>query len=177
MTEKLMVKKIGERDIVAIVRLLSLFALFEGLSLFFVWVCLGHFTWMSLLICSLSALVLAALCMYLPYKFGRGMGALLSGWTPGGSDPEGALLCEIHKIQHTKREGDFEQALRMVNNLLRTVPDYPEALYLKGRILWEGFENVASARACLVRVRQLTPEESQFHRWASGYMETLHQKE
>jgi hypothetical protein len=75
----------------------------------------------------------------------------------------------------TQSPGDKQQPKELVNTLGISLAE--AARQLGARILWEGFENAASVRACLFRVRDLTPKESQFHRWALGYLETLPLKE
>ena len=67
----------------------------------------------------------------------------------------------------------FDQALQMVNTLLHEAPDYPEAMLLKAQILWEGFGKAATAGGYLNRIRELTPEDDKFHRWATGYLGTV----
>ena len=52
---------------------------------------------------------------------------------------EERFSCEINKIKYSKREGRFDQALQMVNNLLHQYPDFPEAMLLKAQILWVGY--------------------------------------
>ena len=61
----------------------------------------------------------------------------------------------------------------LVNDLLHEVPDFPEALFLKAQILWEGFGKAAAAIGWLSRIRELTPADNTFHRWASSSLEKI----
>ena len=49
----------------------------------------------------------------------------------------------------------FEQALLSVEEVIAKDPEYPEALFLKAQILWEGFKDVAEAKACLKKIMSL----------------------
>ena len=123
-----------------------------------------------ILLCSIP---LSILCAYIIEKVGGGLGSILSGWTSGGIDHDGLFSGEIHKIKYSKREGHFDQALQMVNNLLHENPDNSEAALLKAQILWEGFGNASSAKGCLNRIIELAPEDDRFHRWATSYLEKV----
>ena len=182
MADNFKIKRKGDRDNTPLIRFIMMF-LTVVVSLMTISIMTRAFggatpfTFKYVVIFALCSIPLCVLGTYAIGRLGSGFGRLLSGRISAPPDKEGAFLCDIHKVEHSKRQGDFEQALLMVDDLLQKAPDYPEALYLKARILWEGFEDAASARACLVRVRELTPEESQFHPWANGYLETLPKKE
>ena len=54
-------------------------------------------------------------------------------------------------------------------------PDYPEALFLKAQVLWDGFEDYSGTRQCLQRVMEVSPDENAaFHRWAVRMYEEMH---
>jgi tetratricopeptide (TPR) repeat protein len=54
----------------------------------------------------------------------------------------------------------FEQALKTVNQIIEKDPKYPEALILKGQILWEGFHNAHTSKPYLLRAIALEPDEA-----------------
>jgi len=91
-----------------------------------------------ILLCSIP---LSILCAFIIEKVGGGLGGILVWGTSGSFNPEDLFRGEIHKIKYSKREGRFDQALQMVNNLLHEDPDNSEAMLLKAQILWEGFGN------------------------------------
>ncbi|MEJ2728332.1 MAG: hypothetical protein P8185_07465 [Deltaproteobacteria bacterium] len=43
----------------------------------------------------------------------------------------------------------FEKPLIKIEDVLAKDPEYPEALFLKAQILWEGFEDRREAKSCL----------------------------
>ena len=121
----------------------------------------------------LSAIPFCIFFTFLVEKIGGGLGNLLSGSTSRRISRDERFSGEINKIKFSKRAGRFDEALQIVNDLLHEDPDYPEAMLLKAQILWEGFGKAATARGYLNRIRELTPEDDKFHRWATGYLETV----
>jgi tetratricopeptide (TPR) repeat protein len=77
---------------------------------------------------------------------------------------------DLDKVRFHKREKDFDRALLLVNKLLVKEPEFLEALFLKGQILWEGFENREAAKNYLEKVIQMVEEDEPLYRWASTYM-------
>ena len=63
----------------------------------------------------------------------------------------------------------FEEALKLIDEVLDKAPNFPDALYLKSHILWQGFENATDARGCLKKVLKMVPPEESLHQWASSY--------
>ena len=54
----------------------------------------------------------------------------------------------------------FDQALKVVNQVITKDPQYPEALVLKGQILWEGFHNAETSKPYLLRAMALVPDKA-----------------
>ncbi|MFW5640132.1 MAG: tetratricopeptide repeat protein, partial [Thermodesulfobacteriota bacterium] len=80
--------------------------------------------------------------------------------------------------RHLKRREEYDQALRTINGVLQEAPDFPEALYLKARILWEGFGNTAAARGNLKRIIEGKADpNSAVYRWAVSLSDELKQKD
>lgn len=170
MTDNIKIKTKGGGNKMPIIRFIMMFLLVVG-ALMTISIITGVFTLKHVVIFSLCSIPLCILCTYAIEKFGDGLGRILSGWTLSTLDRGERFSCEVHKIKYSKREGRFNQALHMVNDLLHEAPDFPEAIFLKAQILWEGFGNASAAKGCLNRIRELTPEDDKFHRWASGYMD------
>ena len=84
--------------------------------------------------------------------------------------PQQRSAGELDKIRFHKREGDFDRALSLVNNVLEKEQEFPEALYLKAQILWEGFGNRSAAASYLDKTMQSAGEGEPLYRWASGYL-------
>jgi tetratricopeptide (TPR) repeat protein len=75
----------------------------------------------------------------------------------------------MENARHSKRQSKFQEALKAVNEVLDKIPDYPEALFLKAQILWDGFGNYEQAVNYLDKVLQLVGEDEGLYRWASTY--------
>jgi hypothetical protein len=84
---------------------------------------------------------------------------------------------ELDKVRFHKREGEFDRALSLVNKILEKEQEFPEALYLKAQILWEGFENRSAATRYLEKTMQLAGEGESLYRWASGYLSDMDSRE
>ena len=87
--------------------------------------------------------------------------------------PQERSVGELDKIRFHKRVGDFDRALFLINKVLEKEQEFPEALYLKAQILWEGFENSSAAISYLEKTMQLAGEGEPLYRWASGYLSEM----
>jgi tetratricopeptide (TPR) repeat protein len=100
----------------------------------------------------------------------------LCGWGREGTSQQDWLAGEMNKIRLLKRQRNFDKAFALVNDLLDKVPNLPEALYLKGHLLWEGFKNPWAAESYFRRVIELTEDNQPVHRWASSCLSGLYSK-
>jgi len=100
----------------------------------------------------------------------------LCGWGREDTSQQDWLAGEMNKIRLLKRQRNFDKAFTLVNDLLEKVPNFPEALYLKGHLLWEGFKNPWAAEKCFRRVVELTEDNQPVHRWASSCLSGLYSK-
>ena len=86
------------------------------------------------------------------------------------------LAGEMNKIRLLKKQRNFDKAFASVNGLLNKAPNFPDALYLKGHLLWEGFKNPWAAEKCFRRVIELTEDNQPVHRWASSCLSGIYSK-
>jgi tetratricopeptide (TPR) repeat protein len=86
------------------------------------------------------------------------------------------LYGEMNKIRSLKKQRNFDKAFALVNALLAEAPNFPEALYLKAHLLWEGFKNPWAAEKCFRRVIELTKDDQPVHRWASSCLSCIYSK-
>ena len=121
----------------------------------------------------LSTIPLTFLTVVIIEKLGSFFGGGLSGWTPGLQDPRDQFAADLEKIRECKRSGHFPEALRLANNILRQDPEFPDVLYLKATILWEGFGNAEGAKGCLKKMKEKVPENETLYRWASTYYDEI----
>ncbi len=82
----------------------------------------------------------------------------------------------LNEVRLSKREERFEEALIKLEAVLAKDPDFPEALFLKAQVLWEGFNQKAEAKSCLSNIMMLTDKEDTYHNWAASlYRELIKQ--
>ena len=118
------------------------------------------------------------LCGLITYILEEILSTFFSGGIELGRESEDENLREIfsadmEKARHSKRQKRFHDALKSVNVVITEIPDYPEALFLKAQILWEGFGNYEQAVNYLDKVLQLVDEQEGLYRWASTYYDEV----
>lgn len=86
-----------------------------------------------------------------------------------------SLIADLDIARRSKMNKNFKQALAQIDDILNQAPDYPDALFLKAQILWEGFKDPGKSRMCLRKVLNAVPDKDQpLNRWASSlYTEIL----
>jgi tetratricopeptide (TPR) repeat protein len=131
------------------------------------------FTFKHVFILSLWAIPFSFLCVYTIERLGSGIGGLFTEWTAQKVGPREQLSADIARARHNKGKGQFVEALSIINQVLEKDPDYPDALYLKAHILYEGFENSKGALECLAKVIELVKDYGPIHRWAINYYDEV----
>jgi hypothetical protein len=108
---------------------------------------------------------------------GSGSVNLLYGTGRRTSSLREQLTGDLNVVRFHKMNRRFDRALETVEEVLAKDPDFPEALFLKAQVLWDGFEDYAGTSQCLQRVMEVSPDENAaFHRWAVKMNEELHKK-
>jgi len=84
------------------------------------------------------------------------------------------LECSMSQAKYYKMQKYFDKALKTINEVIAKDPEYPEALFLKASILWEGFGNSGAAKIYLQKVIEIVPNENEpFHQWALSLYDEL----
>ena len=131
------------------------------------------FTFKHLFLYSLFSIPLCFLLAYCLERFGSVLGNMVSGWSSRRVSPRETLSADLEKVKSRKRSGRFKEAIEILDHVLEKDPDFPDALYLKGQILWQGFEKRQEASECLLSVMRLVPQEDTLHRWASSFLKEI----
>lgn len=109
---------------------------------------------------------------------GSGSVNLLYGTGRRTSNLREQLAGDLNVVRFHKMNRKFDRALETVEKVLEKDPDYPEALFLKAQVLWDGFEDYSGTRQCLQRVMEVSPDESAaFYRWAVRMYEEIQKKD
>ncbi|MFC1534327.1 tetratricopeptide repeat protein, partial [Thermodesulfobacteriota bacterium] len=85
-------------------------------------------------------------------KLGSGLGGIFTGWTSKTISLRDQLSADLEKARHSKRNGRFEESLDIINGVLNKDQSFPDALYLKAQILWEGFGRTAESKKLFRKV-------------------------
>ena len=90
------------------------------------------------------------------------------------------LAGELVKARLMKASRRFDEALEVVDKTLQRMPKYPEALFLKAQILWEGYSNYPAAKACLqqvLRIKKMRNEkEETIRRWSENMLKEMREE-
>ena len=77
------------------------------------------------------------------------------------------LIATLNQARFHKMSQRHGLALTCIDEVLVADPAFPEALFVKAQILWEGYQDSAAAKQCLVNLMKIEPDkEATFHRWA-----------
>jgi hypothetical protein len=131
------------------------------------------FTFKHVLIFSLCSIPLCVLYAYCIEKLGSGLGRVLSGWMSAEPGHRETLAADLERARHNKRENRFKETLNIIETVLDRDPDFADALFLKGQIMWEGFKNKGEAAGCFKKVIELVQNSEPLHRWASSYYDQI----
>ena len=131
------------------------------------------FTFKHLWLYSIFSIPLCLLLAYCIERFGSVLGNTFSGWSSRKVSPRETLSADLEKAKSSKRNGRFKEAIGIIDQVLEKNPDFPDALYVKAQILWEGFEKRQEASECLQNVMRLIPQEDTLHRWASSFLKEI----
>lgn len=131
------------------------------------------FTFSHFIVFSICSLPLAVLAAIFVERAGSSAGNFLmcSFKSPRSRNDE--FTADLEKARHSKANGRYEEALELIEGVVASAPDWPDALYLKAQILWAGFGNATGAKRCLTRAMQLVGYDETLHRWASNYFDLI----
>ena len=134
-------------------------------------------TYKHVIIFSLGSIPLCLLYALIVEKIGSVLAGMLTGSTSGSIDLRERLAGDVEKARHNKRNGRFEEALRMIDGVLDRDKEFPEALFLKAQILWEGFDRSAESKILLRMVMRLVPDNDPLYHWSSNYFNEMMSKQ
>lgn len=90
------------------------------------------------------------------------------------------LAGELVKARLMKASRRFDEALEVIDKTLQRMPKYPEALFLKAQILWEGYADYSGAKACLQQVLQLkkmrNEKDETIRRWSEHMLKEMREE-
>jgi len=76
------------------------------------------------------------------------------------------LSGDLSRAKVQKMNGNYDEALQIIDNALKQAPDYNEALFIKAQILSDGLQAISEARKCLETILMTEPKDSVLYRWS-----------
>ena len=67
----------------------------------------------------------------------------------------------------------YDEALRIIDQVLKEQRNYSEALFLKAQIIAEGLNNWNRARRILIQIMKSEPKDSDVYRWSQQLYKNL----
>ena len=170
----LKIKTKRDMDWLRILRPLAyLVTVFAVLFIIFLATGTKRFTFRHVILFTIGAIPLCLLSSYAVERLGSGLGRLLSGGTSGKIGRREQFSADLERARYSKRQGQFEEALQIIDDIIEQDPDFPDALFIKGQILWEGFERAGEALACFRSVMEQKENTDPLYRWASSYCDQI----
>jgi hypothetical protein len=150
-----------------------------GLLTIVIWNGAQKFTFLHFFIFALCAIPLSILCAFIVERAGSSLSGMFLGWSSKKISPREQLTADLEKARYSKMNNRFEESLEIVNHVLSSDENFPDALFLKAQILWEGLGKSVEAKNLFRRVIQLVSVEAPLHRWSLKYIDeiTLKDKE
>ncbi len=125
------------------------------------------------LIAAVISVPLALLVESVTDKISHGWGKLFYGGRKPRWTKQEQLQGDIRQVMFLKRQKQFPQALKKVNEILKKEPKFAEALFLKAQILWEGYETANGARRYLNIAKGFAPPKEYLYRWICSYYDGI----
>jgi uncharacterized protein HemY len=127
----------------------------------------------GLLFGGLLGLVLTPPVNFFLNKMGGSAGILYGSREPNWSLKE-QIAGDLDRVKHLKMKKEYDRALSIVDEVLITAPESPEALLLKSQILIDGFSNYDDAEKCLKKIFKTCSDRNEpVRRWAYNYYQEV----
>jgi hypothetical protein len=120
------------------------------------------------LLWALPASIIAAFAVELfTDRLGNGSVNVLYGTGRLDRTMRDQFIGTMSQARFHKMNQRHDLALGCVDEVLAAAPNFIEALFLKAQILWEGYQDGAAAKKCLIHLMKVEADkEAAFHRWA-----------
>ena len=115
------------------------------------------------------AIPISGLTMIISDKCGDISGRLFLGPKSNSSVQE-MLSGDLSRARAQKMNGNYEQALSIIDKVLDQAPDFNEAQFIKAQILLDGFNDTIGAKKCILMILDTESKSSSIYRWASSFV-------
>jgi len=129
------------------------------------------------LLVQIAAFPLYFITLYALNKTSSFLGAIITGRMPPTVSLRDTLAAELSRAKVKKMNGDYQDALEIIDGILSRDHHFPEALFIKSQLLVEGFKDITGAKRCLKKLMKNIPRTEKIYQWASNYLENLEKPE
>ncbi len=127
------------------------------------------FTFKHFFIFLLCCIPLSIIYAIIIEKFGNRLSVLMSGWSDRKIPQREQYSADLANARFSKSRGDFSKALVIINEVIENNPEFPDALFLKAQIEWEGFKSSTLARKNLDKAIELVKDDDPLRRLIANY--------
>jgi len=128
---------------------------------------------LGLLIAAVVSIPLAFLIFSITNKTGNSLSRLFYGGRKPNWTIQEKFQGDLDQVMFLKRQKQYPQALKKVNEILNQAPEFSEALFLKAQILWEGYESANGAKRYLNKAKEFVSPDGYLYRWICSYQDSI----
>jgi len=113
-----------------------------------------------------GSVIAACAVEFLLGRLGSGSVNVLYGVGREDRTSRDQLIGTLNQARFHKMSKRHDLALACIDEVLVADPNFPEALFVKAQILWEGYQDGAAAKQCLIQLMKVEADKAAtFHRW------------
>jgi len=120
-----------------------------------------------------AAFPLYFITLYTLNKTSSFLGDIMTGRLSKTVPLRATLAADLSRVKVKKMNGDYQDALEIIDRLLSRDPHFPEALFVKSQILIDGFKDITGAKRCLKKLMKKVSSAENIYQWASSYLEEI----
>lgn len=128
---------------------------------------------MGLLIAPFVSMIVAFVVFIITSKAGRAFSKTFYGGRKPRWTTQEKFNGALDQVMFLKRQKQFPQALRKVNEILSQEPEFSDAFFLKAQIMWEGYESAQGAKRYLDKAKDFVSPEDYLYHWICSYQERI----
>ena len=135
---------------------------------------LGYVLWglIGILYAGFTCAIVAVASVFIAGRVGGTASTLWGGKTPIWNLSE-RYAADFSRARFQKMNKQYDEALRIIDQVLKEQPKYNEALFLKAQIIAEGLNNWKRARRILNQIMKSEPKDSDVYRWSQQLYKNL----
>lgn len=124
-----------------------------------------HYGLVGILYAGIICAIATFLSVFIAGITGGTVSKLWGGKTPIWTQAE-RFAADFSRARYQKMNKNYNEALRIIDQVLEEQPDYNEALFLKARIMAEGFNDRYEARKLLIQGMKSEPQGTDVCGWS-----------